>query len=172
MPLPCSGKGEDNEAKPADLALAHADCAALLRAVAADAAAQLAVLKAEADAAAAAERSAEEAQAAIARCGEGVLDLFSRGAGGSRGRLLSHACTHNGGRVCMPAVCGWFGTTQILGSLYWQNMVRPTELPDSSFCVQSLSFVASLCMQRGCCGSECGSGGRQRRVGHYCGHRC
>ena len=62
-------KENDNEAKPVDLALAHADCAALLRAVAADAAAQLAVRKAEAEADAAAERSAEEAQAAFARCG-------------------------------------------------------------------------------------------------------
>ena len=67
-------KENDNEAKPVDLALAHADCAALLRAVATDAAVQLAVLKAEAEAAAAAERSAEEAQAAIARCGQVVLN--------------------------------------------------------------------------------------------------
>ena len=62
-------KENDHEAKPVDLALGHADCAALLRVFALDTTAQLAALRAEAEAAAPAERSAEEAQAAIARCG-------------------------------------------------------------------------------------------------------
>ena len=64
-----------------DLALAHADCAALLRAVAQDPVAQLAVLTAEAESAAAAERSAEEAQAAVARW---VYDTHDVGSGSWR----------------------------------------------------------------------------------------